>query len=439
MPRTRYIILGVLLSLSMLGCTKNIQYRTDYNPCISSQPEEQCPQQAIQQYRNPAEPQTEYQLGFVEFDDQGQLHDRAQLNQLLDAIYKEAAENNLLLVVFVHGWKHNAAAGDDNVTNFRATLQRLAQLETQASQQAGRQARQVFGVYLGWRGQSLDVPYLENLTFWERKNTAHQVGHGAVAEVLARLEEVKRISVAIDEKHPPNQTRLVVIGHSFGGAVVYSALAQILKERFVETQGPATAASNVRGFGDLIVLLNPAFEAMQLANLSDMANARGSYFPGQLPVLAVLTSEADWATKYAFWAGRFFSTLFEKHKDTTRPNAVTQQPQEIAQGSANRTAIGHFAPYQTHTLSHQDMPRALDDLGMLQSVRSGWTQDAPGAQMSFPGSVLTHEHNSVGRNPYLLIKVDKKIIPGHNEIYDPRVIEFLRHFILVSTQETGEK
>lgn len=283
------------------------------------------------------------------------------------------------------------------------------------------------------------MPYLENLSFWERKNAAHKVGQGAVTEVLARLEEVKRVSVAIDEKRPPNQTRLVVLGHSFGGAVVHSALGQILKERFVETKGPVTVTSEVRGFGDLVVLINPAFEAMQFANLGDMANERGSYFAGQLPVLAVLTSESDWATKYAFWAGRFFSTLLEKHQEVTRTNAVTQQPQDIEQGSADRTAIGHFAPYQTHTLTYQDMPRAPDDLNMLQSIRTGWTQDAPGAQMVFPGSVLAHEHNSVGRNPYLLIKVDQQIIPGHNEIYDPRVIEFLRHFILVSTQETGEK
>ena len=35
------------------------------------------------------------------------------------------------------------------------------------------------------------------------------------------------------------------------------------------------------------------------------------------------------------------------------------------------------------------------------------------------------------------IEVDKKIIPDHNEIYDPRVLDFLANLIMLSTTEEG--
>ncbi|MEN8260686.1 MAG: esterase, partial [Pseudomonadota bacterium] len=190
MNKKNAVVAALLLLLTVLnaGCAFNRQYRTDYTPCEIGLTDTQCSTNAIQQYVDPKDPDTGYLLGFVEFDDQGQLHDRAQLNFLLRTLNAEAAKNNLLMVVYVHGWKHNAAPGNDNVASFRKSLEELSKLESIASRDEGRQKRKVTGVYLGWRGLSLKVPVLNNLTFWERKNTAHSVGQGAVAEVLARLE-----------------------------------------------------------------------------------------------------------------------------------------------------------------------------------------------------------------------------------------------------------
>jgi hypothetical protein len=74
-------------------------------------------------------------------------------------------------------------------------------------------------------------------------------------------------------------------------------------------------------------------------------------------------------------------------------------------------------------------------LAVLDSVRNGWTLDAPGRDIPFRGTVLRHLDKSVTRNPYLNIEVDRKIIPGHNEIYDPRVLDFLANLIMLSTTE----
>ena len=93
---------------------------------------------------------------------------------------------DILNVVFVHGWKHSAAPKDGNIETFRAALQRLAKAEQAVSHAMDLPARRVGGVYVGWRGASITWPALEELTFWDRKNTAHEVGHGDVTELLSQ-------------------------------------------------------------------------------------------------------------------------------------------------------------------------------------------------------------------------------------------------------------
>jgi hypothetical protein len=428
------VCLFTVLVLVLAGCAGNAPYRTDYAACASAQPATQCAASCLEEYSDPAHPELAYTLGFVEFDDQGQLYDRRQMQALLDYLYRAAAHDNLLMTVFVHGWHHNASVNDDNIAHFRESLLALGKLEAADASARKRRARKIIGIYLGWRGESVTVPPFNYLTFYGRKDTAETVGHGGVAELLARLEEIRDTRESMREGDA-NSNRLVVVGHSFGGAVVFSALSQILMDRFVDTKGPAGTSSNIRGFGDLVVLINPAFEAMRFASLSDMANERATYFRDQAPVLAVLTSETDYATKYAFWAGRALSTLFDSHRAVKRFNKGGGREQEIDQGEADRNTIGHFEPYITHRLEPDASLQEAPMLQVLDSVRGGWSQDIPGGDIRFRGSVLKHLDKSVTRNPYLNIEVDKTIIPGHNEIYDPRVLDFLANLIMLSTTE----
>lgn len=415
------------------GCAPNIAYRTDYQPCVSARPAEQCRSASLQEYADPANPELAYTLGFVEFDDQGQLHDRRQMAALLDYLYEQASRNALLINVFVHGWHHNAAPGDDNIANFRDSLLKLSKLERVDARMSGRAPRRVVGVYVGWRGESWEIPVLNTLTFWDRKATAQKVGHGGITEFFSKLEQLRDVADNLRDGTDDVQSRLVVLGHSFGGAVVYSALSQILMERFVGTLGPAGISSSVRGFADLTILINPAFEAMQFTALSDMANERGSYFADQPPVLVVLTSEADWATKYAFRLGRVFSTLLDKHRETVRVNRATGEDQRIGQWGADTTAVGHFKPYITHELVPDETLNGADIETIMKAVRRGWKDDGPGVSAMFPGTRLKHLDKSIGRNPYLNVTVDNNIIPDHNDIYDRRVIDFLAYLIMFST------
>lgn len=427
-----------VIVIGLTSCTSNNHYRTNANLCSTSTPNTECTTNSIQRYINAENSDENYLIGFVEFDDQGQYHDRNQSKKLLDTLYADAYKNNLLIVVFVHGWQHNAEQNNDYIVNFRQTLKQLSQLESNAAKLEGRNQRDVAGIFVGWRGKSLSIPFVNALTFWDRKATAHKVGNGAVVELLIRLEELRDIKWIVDESKHQSMTRLVIIGHSFGGAIVYTALSQIFKERFIQTKGPVGVTSDVRGFGDLTVLVNPALEAMRFSSLSDMANDRGFYSADQVPVLAVLTSESDLATKYAFPGGRFFSTLFENHREVTRLNKATKQEQIISQSSANRTAIGHFQNYRTHRLMPKERSAnegEMDEIKVYQAVQNQWQADQPGSQIDFTGSVLVHENNSVARNPYLIVKVDEDIIPNHSDIFDPRVAEFIRHFIMLSAHD----
>ena len=431
------ITLAISCIMLLSACAYNVQYRTTYKECDTSYGNDPCHQNALEKFADPRRPENDYLLGLIEFDEQGKLYDRQQMYKVLDGL-KEYAKSpserskNMVILTYIHGWMHNAEFDDSDVNHFRYTLKGISKLEYLAAKVQQRTPRKVAGIYIGWRGRSLEAPLIKYGTFWERKNTAQEVGYGGVTEILSRLEELRdALPKLINESE--GKTRLVIIGHSFGGAVVYSALSEVFMQRFVATKESPEKCSNVNALKDLVILINPAFEAMCFATLSDMANDVSRYCKEQLPVLAILTSETDWATKYAFWAGRALSTVAESHITTERKNATTNISEEISEGSADRTAIGHFDPYQTHYLEYREGTVSDDfDYDALQKVKSGWDQDAPGKAIGFPGSLLKHLNNSISRNPYLVIKVDKRIIPDHGNFYDLRVTEFLRYLISLS-------
>ena len=408
------------------ACAYNVQYRTTYEECDTSYGNDPCRQYALEKFADPKTRENDYLLGFIEFDEQGQLHDREQMRKVLNGLREYAPSersNDMFIVAYIHGWMHNAEFDDSDVNHFRYILKGLSKLEYRAAYVQGRIPRKVAGIYIGWRGRSLEAPLIKYATFWERKNTAQEVGYGGVTEMLSRLEELRN----------EGKSRLVIIGHSFGGAVVYSALSEVFMQRFVATKESPEKCSNVNGLKDLVVLINPAFEAMRFATLSDMANYVRRYCKEQLPVLAILTSETDRATKDAFWAGRALSTVGESHITKERKNATTNISEKISEGSADRTAIGHFDLIKPIIWK----PRELSKIWILimvlsQKVKSGWDQDAPGKAIGFPGSLLKHLNNSISRNPYLIIRVDNEIIPDHSDFYDARVTEFVRYLISLS-------
>ena len=154
---------------------------------------------------------------------------RQQIDTVLDRFSAEGETSGLLMVTFVHGWKHNAAGDDANVQMFHQVLRELGTMEDVLSKKQHHPPRRVVGLYVGWRGLSADIEPFEELSFWDRKNTAEVVGHGAAIQLFSQLEALRnQINRKFDGEIASQQrmtTKLMIIGHSFGGDIVFSAVS----------------------------------------------------------------------------------------------------------------------------------------------------------------------------------------------------------------------
>ena len=119
--------MATLLSI-LTGCTPLKQYRTGYPPYPPNQTD-------LAGRTNTLETGTNYILGVVEFDDHGWLWSSNQMKAVIERVSQEDTNNGLLIVVFAHGWKHNASWDDANVQAFRGALSELAELEQTYSAQ----------------------------------------------------------------------------------------------------------------------------------------------------------------------------------------------------------------------------------------------------------------------------------------------------------------
>ena len=429
MPKLVSLITIVSICLLINACSFNGQYRTQLIPCTIT-PDTSCGSAAIQ-YENNG--QSEYHLGFIEFDDQGQLRQRQQMEAVLDYFYNLASREDVILTVFVHGWHHDAEVTDTNVLEFQRLLRQLSIAEIRGSEQDKRAKRKILGVYLGWRGDSIEIPFVNNLTFWDRKSTAQEVGLQGVTEALVRLEQIVNIKVIQEDVPKSENSRMVVVGHSFGGAVVYSAIQQLLVDRYYFSRD--NAVFSAEGFGDLTLLINPAFEALRYSTLYDIGQQQcRRYFSDQLPRLVVLTSEADLATRYAFPAGRIFSTFTEKHDKLDRIQCTKsgEKPLQVKESQADLYTVGHFEPYWTHKLAPAETKtRGLDF--NYRALGTRWSQQDFGDEVRFEQSTLTHLGRTHPLNPFLNVRVDGKLIGGHNDIWGEEIISFVRDLIVIST------
>lgn len=404
-------IVVAIVALACAGCVSGRTYRThlktsDY--CVSNHAGD-CAQDVLHAVGGTSPGSASVLVGFVEFDDQGYLRRPDLKDQLLAHVRSLAQDRSLLIAVFAHGWKHNADAADGNVQAFNRLLLKLAAADAAACANASCRKRQVVGVYIGWRGLSNRMEPFNTLTFWGRKGRAHRVGGDGVTEVLAELAKVNASN---------DENRLIVTGHSFGGAVIYNAINQILIRDTAFLNHDRVA----RNVADLIVLVNPAFEAARFHAIQRKA-AGFTFEPKQKPILAIFTSEADIATKRAFPAGRTLATLFSEHRDA-------EQRRE------NIQAIGHYAPFRTHALTLGADGAASAD---LDDIACDWKAYSKGDVDRWDAGAVTLTRlappgsGSQRFNPYMVASVEKDIISGHNDIWGEQFSDFLYRFVAVQT------
>lgn len=402
---------SLLLALMVFtGCAPSYLYHSPQSNC-SAKHSSSCSQSYI-------ENDNDYTLGFIEIDDKGWFKDRQQLNAFIHEI-QQTGDQDILLLVYAHGWKHNADNNDRDVIRMRSTLKHLVAYENQTSH-----PRKVIGLYIGWRGLSVNTPIIKEFSFWERKATAHNAGETA-NEIFTRLQ----LLMDNKRKHENSQSSYVVVGHSFGGALVYSAMRPIMVSRL--SRDIQTPQNKKLYNNDLVVLLNPAFEAARVKELRDLANGIES-----APYLIILTADNDNATKKAFPAGRFFSTMFSKYSND--------------QKKSDRTTIGHYRPFFTHELldigetkghgcGQQDedyVPEA--DLAADNKLVSQWLDLYPQSNHQLPlaDSHINHVSTEINpNNPLQVIYVkDRDILDKHSNIICGDLVDLIRTYILFNAR-----
>ncbi len=470
------LVLAMVLGLPMAACTPFVHFRTApgqaEHPVCEASSTAGCETDTL--IRTP-----KYLLGFVEFDDLGWFWNRNQKEAVVQAVEDAARSQDLVVVVFAHGWNHNASVNDSNVREFREILARLADLERLAATKKCLPERQIVGVYMAWRGKAfrgaghLPATLYNWSSFPAVKATGHRVGSEDAAELLSDLERVWRQANRTHggERHA---NRLVVVGHSFGSAVVHGAVSRILAGRRIFLRdGNIDAAS----FGDLVVLVNPAIEASLLFPFEQARVELGrSETPDQFefhPILAVLASQGDRPNKTLFPFGRRVTTFLGNHRDDVFSQFDSK---DHFQGRARRTAVGQFEPTVSFLLcpvGEQRMAGSLDCTSSQptkeakqtrQSAETGpaagsetegidW-KDAPAAQLvsiqdaqalaqafyrgagepggrdDLPLSTATLFRRRPGpMTPYPIISVDARLIRDHNDIFSDFFAPFLIDFI----------
>lgn len=375
--------------------------------------------------------QDERCIHFVEFDEFGNSFSRGQLNSAVDAARK-TAQSGGNIVVYIHGWHHSSRVGDSDIDKFQHLVSKFSNTR--------KVPGKTMGIYIAWRGDSIDKhtplvgwsSYL--LTFWDRKATAHNVGSGGgVSELLRKLSNIRERNF---------DSRLIVMGHSFGGAILYSSVSQTLGDQ-IRRDADGADSSKATSVADLTLLVNPAFEAMRIKPLFDLA--RSYEYQDQdvvRPSLVIVTTAADWATKSAFSWGRNIGTLFQSYPDKYYR-------------ALNTTAVGHYEPFITHQLVAANCTASESDPLPLEAInKPPKTLCIPSTESSNVSSLLltrcekAHDCERVIGDNYLArgpvadgfipyrfpianIRTDASVMTGHDDIWNDTMANFIYELMLV--------
>lgn len=387
----------------------------------------------------------EFTVAAIEFDDQGQFWSRGQYEQVIEDIKAQYNDNDALqVVVFVTGWKHSAAICDKYLTCFRTMLAYLAAVEVVDKK------RPVYGVYIGWRGASLNVgvPILKELvnqfSYWDRKDTAHRIGAGDCVELLATLDALhrkKRTGPELQNK----LTRLTIMGHSMGGAIVFSAIANTLKDRLARfvLSGNPESRGLFAGIGTLTILINPAIEASLYQGIHRMLSHNPGIFMEDNPfVLVTVTSEKDCPNRFFFPIGQAIGTLFQHTRSKKQHKQVL-------------TTIGHYKPFHTHYLDFSDSGapptlekgkakcscpfgsiirkaaartyqkmQDLEQRGVRRFVRSREVEDTYGRT-----KLVKKGEGPAADSPFIVALANRRVVGGHSKIWSLPFMEFISELI----------
>jgi hypothetical protein len=366
------------------------------------------------------EPRAHHTMTYVEFDDQGDMWSENQLTRILDEIEKANQHpNGSVVFLFIHGWYHNAAQGDSNVEDFSSLLDDFARTvkEDEASDQP------VIGVYIGWRGKAMIKP-LNVFSFYTRAFATSRIAGSIATETILRISTTA--------KRNPN-SKVILIGHSFGGQILERAITQsvvgaMLGQEVGEVSLPV----------DLAVLVNPAAKAVQTKQFIEVlarnriklyrTNTEGDRF--EVPLIVSVTSAGDWATRVAFPAGVYFSSIFKRYRKYTETDCSPVTSQRAVYAHTG----GHMRPLLSHIVTAEPLPEVIEKPGMLDTTTIRRRYDALTRQEIYMFDGEKHRFTiqkrpyAANNTPYWVIRVPRSLIPNHSAIFNFNSVRLLVAF-----------
>jgi hypothetical protein len=426
-------LVGVLTLLGG-GCVGNIAYRSCFDqpattPCSkpSVLTEELLTEEFDRTQTGAPKERWPYQLAFIEFDDRGEMFDRQQLDAavqtILTAKKNAPAGTRPVVALFVHGWKNNASEESGNVWGFR---QMLAGLALQYKVPQGPLAP-VVGIYIGWRGAVISAPILKEFTFFDRHGKSQNLPGPHLSEALIRVMEAAK-----GQDYRDTSTISVLIGHSFGGAVLETALSETLAQTVLQAR---QTGAPIRWPADLIMFLNEAQEATRSYQLIEslMANVvdrppclpPGQKQPEQAPAIVSVSSTGDTATRVAFPGAQVLNRPF---------NSLRRYPGDgNAVGIKSQTSMffkttAHMSEFQSHIVTRADDPEIAELLKTcaptLRFTATGRVLD-PRIPSSESPYVMLEKPGTRNRTPYWVFHIPPEIVPDHSTIFTPVFRQFL--------------
>ena len=356
-------------------------------------------------YQNPTngpvksiQKEKDYSLAFIEFGEQGSYQDTSQVEKAVDLVRSTPKP---LVITFVHGWHNNASSRD--AERFKTFLGEIAHTPL-----IRNEGFHVVGVYLAWRGESVDIPGLNALTFYGRKTAAERL-----ASNFDCFDAISSIAEAARKHHRRENEYTILLGHSFGGLVVERAIAHAID---AEMHGRATKYNSMPA--DLALVLNPASDSILSRQIisalyqEKTENAR--------PLFVSVTSTADSATGTIFPIGTSISAVpkvFNKVSDPGPPDKMESERNYYT------STPGHKESLVNHKAVKLDEP--YDVPPGLTAMEVNLSHVLSGDRVLLPVKGKSPELWQLKRTseidvPYWDIQVDGSIIKNHEDIWNER-------------------
>ena len=193
----------------------------------------------------------------IELDEDGRL----QTPEVVDEIVRSVNAGNVLLLVYIHGWKHDADDSNSNRVGFRQHVN--------AVRRESLNNTEIIPVYITWPARRLPGQ-LENLAYYKTRNIADRVAGG----VATLLEAIAPRS---------SESKAILVGHSMGARIINRSIRR---------------SPQVSSLYDLTLLINAAEDSESARKSMKIVENRN---PNAIRPTAVwITSVGDTATKKVF-------------------------------------------------------------------------------------------------------------------------------------------